>query len=107
MEDIEKRYYTIAEAAATLGVNASVLRFWEKEFGTISSRKTNSGRRLYTREDLERLKNIHFLLKVKRYTLKGAREALRQQGGTLAQNRQLLETLEELQLFLRGIRESL
>ncbi|MBX3101321.1 MAG: MerR family transcriptional regulator [Bacteroidetes bacterium] len=107
MEDIEKRYYTIAEAAATLGVNASVLRFWEKEFGTISSRKTSSGRRLYTREDLERLKNIHFLLKVRKFTLKGAREALRQQGGALTQHREMLETLEELRDFLRSIRESL
>lgn len=119
-ENIEKRYYSIAEAAEMLGVNQSVLRFWEKEFGNISSRKTHSGRRQYTLADLERLKMIHYLLKVKKYTLKGAREAMKQQEVTIPATTPDVassvphstltgekEMLQELKDFLVRVRQSL
>lgn len=35
-----KLYYSIAEVADMFGVNASLLRFWEKEFPQISPRTT-------------------------------------------------------------------
>lgn len=38
-----KLYYSIAEVADMFGVNASLLRFWEKEFPQISPRTTGRG----------------------------------------------------------------
>lgn len=75
-DNIEKSYYSISEAASILGLNASVLRFWDKEFGALSSKKTGSGRRMYTPRDLDRLRIIHYLLKEKNYTVKGAQKVL-------------------------------
>ena len=48
-----KLYYSIAEVAEMFGVNASLLRFWEKEFPQISPRTTGRGIRQYRKEDVE------------------------------------------------------
>ena len=49
-----KLYYSIAEVADMFGVNASLLRFWEKEFPQISPRTTGRGIRQYRKEDVAR-----------------------------------------------------
>ena len=77
-EDILKRYYSIGEAAAHLGEKPSVLRFWDKHFGPLASKKTSSGRRSYTQDDLQRLELIYFLLRERQYTVKGASTLLQQ-----------------------------
>ena len=35
----EKRYYGIGEVARAFGVNASLIRFWEKEFDVLQPKK--------------------------------------------------------------------
>ena len=77
MEDIQKRYYTISEVSAMLGVNASLIRFWEKEFSQIKPKKGKKGNRLFTPSDLDILKRIYSLVKQQGYTLEGARKALK------------------------------
>lgn len=72
----EKRYYKINEVAEMLGVEASTLRYWEGEFTSLSPRRNNSGKRLYTAEDVEEARRIQFLLKQKGLTVKGAKCAL-------------------------------
>ena len=49
----QKLYYTIGEAAATLGVAPSVLRFWETEFDQLRPVKNRRGTRSYTARDIE------------------------------------------------------
>lgn len=72
----ERRYYKINEVAQMLGVEASTLRYWESEFPSLSPRRTDSGKRLYTAEDVESVKKIYFLLKEKGLTVKGAKAAM-------------------------------
>lgn len=72
----EKRYYKINEVAQLLGVEASTLRYWEREFESLAPRRTESGKRLYTAQDVEDAKCIYFLLKQKNLTIKGAKAAL-------------------------------
>lgn len=74
---IEKLYFTIGEVAEELGVNTSNIRFWEREFGTISPKRTNRGDRLYTRKEIDQLREIQHLVKEKGFTLNGAKEQLR------------------------------
>ena len=45
-----KLYYSIAEVADMFGVNASLLRFWEKEFPQISPRSEEHTSELQSRE---------------------------------------------------------
>ena len=73
----EQKYFKIAEASTLLGVKPHVLRYWETEFPQIRPYKSKSGQRLYRRRDFEALKHIHKLLYQERYTIAGARQALR------------------------------
>lgn len=74
---IEKLYWSIGEVADQLNVNTSLIRYWEKEFGSLRPKRTGKGDRLFTRKDIEHLQRIQHLVKEKGFTLQGAREQLR------------------------------
>jgi DNA-binding transcriptional MerR regulator len=54
--------YTISATASMTGVNAVTLRAWERRYGLITPTRTEAGHRLYTEEDIERIKLILNLL---------------------------------------------
>lgn len=74
---IERIYWTIGEVAEQLGVNTSLLRYWEKEFGVLRPKRTGKGDRLYTKDDIAKIKEIQVLLKEKGFTIQGAKDQLR------------------------------
>ncbi|TWP23405.1 MerR family transcriptional regulator [Apibacter muscae] len=78
----EKLYYSIGEVAKAFNVNASLIRFWEKEFDILTPKKNKKGDRFFTPKDVENLKVIYHLVKEKGYTLDGAKTALRVQPNT-------------------------
>jgi len=75
--EINKLYYTMGEVTEMFDVNASQIRFYEKEFDILQPKKNKKGNRLFTQEDIANLKIIFNLVKDKGYTLQGAREYLR------------------------------
>ncbi|MES2799406.1 MAG: MerR family transcriptional regulator [Bacteroidota bacterium] len=74
---LTKLYYAIGEVAAMFEVNASLIRFWEKEFGLIQPKKNKKGNRLFTPKDIATFSKIYDLVKVKGFTLDGAKKALK------------------------------
>ena len=73
----EQVYYKLPELAALLGVETSVLRFWEKEFGAaVKPLKVGPRKKLYRPRDLEIFREIKRLLQEDRYTIPGARRRL-------------------------------
>jgi len=74
---IEKIYWTIGEVALELGVANSSIRFWEKEFGAFTPKRTNRGDRLYTREQIDQLRTMQHLVKEEGFTIQGAKEKLK------------------------------
>jgi DNA-binding transcriptional MerR regulator len=80
----EKKYFKIGEVADLVGVEPHVLRYWETQFPQIRPHKARSGHRLYRRREVEALLVIRELLHVQRFTIAGARQALRQPGGISA-----------------------
>ena len=76
-KSIERMYWPIGEVAETLGVNTSLLRYWEKEFGTLRPKRTNKGDRLYTKDDIEQVRRIQHLVKDRGFTLQGAKDQLK------------------------------
>lgn len=95
----QKLYYSIGEVANMLGVNPSLLRFWETEFPAIRPHKTQKGTRYYTADDIALLRYIYHLTRECGYTLEGVREQLRrkeQQDETMQVTRTLLEAKEFL-----------
>ena len=81
----EKHTFKIGEVAQLVGVKTHVLRFWEREFAAIRPRKGSNGHRLYSRADVEQLRDVRALLHERRMTIAGAR-ALLDQGTDAVQS---------------------
>lgn len=74
-------YRSIGEAAAELGLEPHVLRYWETRFPKqVSPVKRPDGRRLFRPQDLDALRAIRILVHERGMTLKGAKALLTQQG---------------------------
>jgi len=72
----EKIYYSISEVARMTGLEAYVLRFWEKEFPVLKPRKNRGGNRTYTEKDIEIINRIKHLRTKEKLTIPGARTRL-------------------------------
>ena len=106
----DKHYFRIGEVAALLGLPASVLRYWETEFGSLKPRKSSSGQRLYTKKDLELIGEIKRLLYAEKLTIEGARRRidLKRKAPQQAQvDPDLLSVLHEVREELRDLRDLL
>lgn len=73
-KEIEKLYYSVGEVGKMFGVKASLIRFWEMEFEEVRPKKSNrTGNRQFMKKDIETIRRIHHLLKVRCFTIKGAK----------------------------------
>lgn len=75
-----KLYYKIGEVCEIAGLPPHVLRFWEHEFSQLVPTKSPKGHRLYRKRDIETILKIKDLLYERKFTIKGAREFLGQEG---------------------------
>lgn len=98
--EINKMYYTMGEMTEMFNVNASQVRFYEKEFDILQPKKNKKGNRLFTPEDVENLKIIFNLVNDKGYTLKGARDYLKNNKSDAKENQKIIDSLENLKGFL-------
>ena len=73
----DRIFFKIGDVSQIAGVETHVLRFWESEFPMLEPRKTASGHRQYKRKDVELVLAIKRLLYEDKYTIAGARQALR------------------------------
>lgn len=105
--EIIKRYYSISEVAAELNVNASLIRFWEKEFDQIKPKKNKKGNRLFTKDDLENLQLIYQLVKKKGFTLEGARKKLKEDKHNLKKMSSISKKLAKIRAELQHLKEEI
>jgi DNA-binding transcriptional MerR regulator len=71
-------FRTIGEVANALGIRQHVLRYWEEHFPTLRPLTRAGGRRYYRPEDVALISEIDRLLNREGYTIKGAKQALRE-----------------------------
>ena len=102
-----KLYYSIAEVAEMFDVNASLLRFWEKEFPQIAPRTNGRGVRQYRKEDVDTIGLIYYLVKEQGMTLQGARLKLKDNREATLRNFELVKRLKEIRQELVDIRDQL
>ncbi len=108
----DKAYFRIGEVSRILGVEPSVLRFWESEFKSVRPIRTTAEQRLYRRQDVQELLTIKTLLYEEFFTIKGAKRQLllRKTGhdpqGTEVRINKKLEEIKEgltqIQKLLKG-----
>lgn len=73
----EKMAFKIGEVAEIAGVEAYVLRYWETEFDELRPKKSNHNQRMYSQHDVKMVLMIRKLLHKDRFSIEGARKALR------------------------------
>ncbi|MCL6468813.1 MAG: MerR family transcriptional regulator, partial [Ralstonia sp.] len=61
-KSLAPRHYRSGEAAKLARMSASTLRIWERKYAVVAPPKSASGQRLYTEEDIERLRLIRGLV---------------------------------------------
>lgn len=76
-ETTEKLFYSISEVSDMFELNASTLRFWEKEFEFLRPQKNKKGNRLFTQKDIDMIAKIVELVKQKGFTIQGAKEQMK------------------------------
>ena len=107
-ETPDKLYYSISEVAEMFNVNASLIRFWEKEFPNfIKPRKNRNGRRMFTWKDIENIRRIYMLTKEKGFTLSGAKNNLNVRKTSIDKESQVLDILTKVKSFLVEIKSEL
>ena len=103
-----KLYYSIKEVAKMLNVNESLLRYWEKEFPHLRPKTVNStGVRQYTEKDIEQVKLIYNLVKVRGFKLAAARKYLNENRNGADRSHEVLETLYSLRDQLADLKKHL
>jgi DNA-binding transcriptional MerR regulator len=73
----DKMAFKIGEVAELLDVKPYVLRYWETEFEALKPKKSKHNQRMYERRDVENLFLIKKLLYRDRFSIEGARAALK------------------------------
>lgn len=102
-----KLYYSIGEVAKIFRVNASLIRFWEKEFDIIKPKKNKKGNRLFTKDDIKNLQLIYHLVKERGYTLDGAKQKLRDDKKATTNSVEIVNSLKEIKSFLIELKKEL
>lgn len=95
-----KTYYSIAEVSEMFNLPASLLRYWEKEFPTIRPKKGGNNVRMYTRDDIEEIRLINDLVKVRNMKLAAARQLIQR-------NREGARNSNDLLTRMMNVREQL
>ena len=103
----DKRYYGIGEVARAFDVNTSLIRFWEKEFDELKPKKNAKGNRKFTPEDIKTLELIFHLVKVRGFTLEGAKIHLKENQKKALSKYELIRKLESIKAELLRIKDQL
>ena len=104
---VEKLYYSIGEVASMFNVNASLIRYWEKEFDVLQPKKNKKGNRLFTSKDIDNIYIIYHLVKERGMTLKGVKKKLKENREDTINNVEVVKYLQNIKNLLIEIREGL
>ena len=97
----QKLYYSIKEVAEQFGLNESTLRYWETEFPFLKPKTTGPAKvRQYQDKDIEQIKLIHNLVKVRGFKLAAAKKIINS-------NRQGVDKTANVLSRLIGVRDEL
>lgn len=103
----EKLYYSIGEVAKAFNVNASLIRFWEKEFDSIQPKKNSKGTRRFTPKDIDTISLIYHLVKERGFTLEGAKIHLKEGKKETLDKYEIIKKLEGIKAQLQELKSNL
>lgn len=106
-EELTKVYYTIGEVAALFDVSTSLIRYWEGEFPSLKTLKNKKGDRRFTKDQIMEFNKIYSLVKVKGFTLEGAKNALQEEKQHARAKKNTLNKMYSLKKGLIHLREKI
>jgi DNA-binding transcriptional MerR regulator len=103
-----KLYYNIHEVAEMFGLNESTLRYWEQEFPYLKPKTSGPAKvRQYQEKDIEQIRLIHNLVKVRGFKLAAAKKIINQNRDGADRRAEVLTRLidirDDLQLMKRQL----
>ncbi|MBQ0073319.1 MAG: MerR family transcriptional regulator [Prevotella sp.] len=102
-----KTYYTIKEVAEMFSLTESTLRYWETEFPHLRPRTTTNKVRQYAEKDIEELKLIYNLIKVRGFKISAARKMLHANRDGVEQSQKVIEKLQDVKEQLLDLKASI
>ena len=103
-----KLYYSIREVAEMFGLNESTLRFWESEFPYLKPKTAGPNKvRQYSEKDIEQIKLIYNLVKVRGFKLAAAKKIINQNRDGAERKTEVLTRLVDLRDDLQLLKHQL
>ncbi|KIC89685.1 transcriptional regulator [Flavihumibacter sp. ZG627] len=107
-ELFSKQYYSIGDVANMFRMNPSLIRTWTNEFdGMLQPKKNKKGDRYFRPDDVKTLHLIYHLIRVRKFTLEGARDHLKQQKKKTEKQFAVIQSLQQFRTFLLELKASL
>lgn len=100
---IDKMFYKISDVASIAGIETHVLRYWETEFSELNPRKSQSGRRQYSRQDIDLVMEIKSLLYDEGFSIAGAKKRLQKRKKTATEQDAIIEVVRQTKKGLSEI----
>lgn len=88
-----KAYYSIKEVAEMFSLSESTLRYWETEFPHLKPRTTGNKVRQYSDKDIEQIRVIYNLIKVRGFKIAAARKMMNANRDGAEKSSKILEKL--------------
>lgn len=115
----DKMGFKIGEVSEMLGLKNHILRYWETEFPVLKPQKAQNNQRMYTKKEIEKLLLVRKLLYVDKFSISGAKRALREWQSDRTKNKvksvdknsylelgkelgHLLDTIKDLKTYLQS-----
>lgn len=102
-----KLYYSIGEVAKMFDINESTLRYWESEFPHLKPKTNSKNVRQYTEKDIEQIKVIYNLVKVRGFKLAAARKMLNENRKNVDKSADILEMMINVRDELKNLKKQL
>ena len=103
-----KRYYSIREVAEMFGLNESTLRYWETEFPYLKPKTSGPAKiRQYQEKDIEQIRLIHHLVKVRGFKLAAAKKIINSNRDGADRRAEVLTRLIDIRADLQALKKQM
>ena len=108
MTEPEKLYYSLRETENETGVPASTLRYWEKEFPYLKPKNSGPAKiRQYAEKDIEQIRLIHNLVKVRGFKLAAAKKIINANRDGADRKAEVLSRLIDIRTELQTLKKQM
>lgn len=97
--------FKIGDVADLLGIKQYVLRYWEQEFELLKPKKASNNQRLYTKKDVENAFLIRKLLYRDKFSIEGARQALKDVKFALKKEKDFTHVVQRIEFVQSQIKK--